>query len=168
MRQLSSQEKLITPCHPDLETDICWPDRSGTLAPLGPSPTLKLASRSRISVTPANEERPQDSGGDRASLRPTTAQPLLAPQAPAEECSSRRPYGKRAGAPTAVAAGVRAATPKNWTEEMTISTNLTRRLGIEDPIMLAPMGFVSGGALAAAVSAAGGFGIIGGGHADPD
>ena len=51
---------------------------------------------------------------------------------------------------------------------MTISTNLTRRLGIEDPIMLAPMGFVSGDALAAAVSAAGGFGIIGGGHADPD
>ena len=34
--------------------------------------------------------------------------------------------------------------------------------------MLAPMGFVSGGALAGAVSAAGGFGIIGGGYADPD
>src|SRR5262249_8426852 len=67
VRKLSLQEKLITPC-PDFETVICWPDRSGTLAPLGPSPTLKLASRSRISVTPANEERPQDSGGDRASL----------------------------------------------------------------------------------------------------
>jgi nitronate monooxygenase len=51
---------------------------------------------------------------------------------------------------------------------MTISTNLTRRLGIKHPVMLAPMGFVSGGALAAAVSAAGGFGIIGGGYADPD
>jgi len=51
---------------------------------------------------------------------------------------------------------------------MTISTNLTRRLGIEHPVMLAPMGFVSGGALAAAVSAAGGFGIIGGGYANPD
>ena len=35
VRQLSSQEKLITPCHPDLETDICWPDRSRTLVPLG-------------------------------------------------------------------------------------------------------------------------------------
>ena len=39
VRQLSPQEKLITPCHPDLETDICWPDRSGTLVPLGPSMT---------------------------------------------------------------------------------------------------------------------------------
>ena len=51
---------------------------------------------------------------------------------------------------------------------MAISTNLTLRLGIEHPVMLAPMGFVSGGALAAAVSAFGGFGIIGGGYADPD
>jgi nitronate monooxygenase len=51
---------------------------------------------------------------------------------------------------------------------MTISTSLTQRLGIEHPVMLAPMGFVSGGAVAAAVSAAGGFGIIGGGYADPD
>jgi nitronate monooxygenase len=49
---------------------------------------------------------------------------------------------------------------------MTISTSLTQRLGIEHPVMLAPMGFVSGGALAAAVSAAGGFGIIEGGYAD--
>jgi len=45
---------------------------------------------------------------------------------------------------------------------MAISTSLTKRLGIEHPVILAPMGFVSGGALAAAVSAGGGFGIIGG------
>jgi nitronate monooxygenase len=51
---------------------------------------------------------------------------------------------------------------------MAISTNLTQRLGVEHPVLLAPMGFVAGGALAAAVSAAGGFGIIGGGYADPD
>ena len=51
---------------------------------------------------------------------------------------------------------------------MAISTNLTQLLGIDHPVMLAPMGFVSGGALAAAVSAAGGFGIIGGGYADPE
>ena len=51
---------------------------------------------------------------------------------------------------------------------MAISTSLTKRLGIEHPVILAPMGFVSGGALAAAVSAGGGFGIIGGGYADPD
>ena len=39
VRKLSSQEKLITPCHRDLETDICWPDRFGALVPLGPSMT---------------------------------------------------------------------------------------------------------------------------------
>jgi nitronate monooxygenase len=47
-------------------------------------------------------------------------------------------------------------------------TLLTDRLGIRHPVLLAPMGFVAGGALAAAVSAAGGLGIIGGGYADPD
>src|ERR1700720_871790 len=51
---------------------------------------------------------------------------------------------------------------------MAISTSLTKRLGIEHPVILARMGFVSGGALAAAVCAGGGFGIIGGGYADPD
>jgi nitronate monooxygenase len=47
-----------------------------------------------------------------------------------------------------------------------ISTRLTERLGIEHPILLAPMGFVAGGELAAAVSAAGGLGLIGGGYGD--
>lgn len=51
---------------------------------------------------------------------------------------------------------------------MTLRTRLTERLGIRHPVLLAPMGFVSGGALAAAVSAAGGLGLIGGGYADPD
>jgi len=51
---------------------------------------------------------------------------------------------------------------------MPFSTSLTTLLGIEHPVMLAPMGFVSGGALAGAVSMAGGFGIIGGGYAYPD
>lgn len=51
---------------------------------------------------------------------------------------------------------------------MAIATNLTQQLGIKHPVLLAPMGFVAGGALAAAVSAAGGFGMIGGGYADPD
>jgi len=35
VRKLSLQQKLITRCHPDFETVICWPDRSGTLVPLG-------------------------------------------------------------------------------------------------------------------------------------
>lgn len=51
---------------------------------------------------------------------------------------------------------------------MTLRTRLTERLGIRHPVLLAPMGFVAGGALAAAVSAAGGFGLIGGGYAEAD
>lgn len=50
---------------------------------------------------------------------------------------------------------------------MRLRTRLTARLGIEHPILLAPMGVVAGGKLAAAVSRAGGLGIIGGGYGDP-
>lgn len=45
---------------------------------------------------------------------------------------------------------------------------LKELLGIEHPILLAPMGNVSGGALAAAVSHAGGLGLIGAGYGDAD
>jgi nitronate monooxygenase len=41
-------------------------------------------------------------------------------------------------------------------------------LGVEKPLVLAPMGSVSGGALAAAVSRAGGLGLIGAGYGDAD
>jgi nitronate monooxygenase len=41
-------------------------------------------------------------------------------------------------------------------------------LGIDKPLLLAPMGSASGGALAAAVSAAGGLGLIGAGYGDAD
>lgn len=51
---------------------------------------------------------------------------------------------------------------------MSLTTPLTTLLGIEHPILLAPMGGVAGGALAAAVSAGGGLGFVGGGYADPD
>lgn len=47
-----------------------------------------------------------------------------------------------------------------------LRTRLTELLRIEHPILLAPMGSISGGALAAAVSAAGGLGLIGGGYGD--
>ena len=43
---------------------------------------------------------------------------------------------------------------------------LSRKLGIDHPVLLAPMDLVAGGKLAAAVSAAGGLGIIGGGYGD--
>ena len=49
---------------------------------------------------------------------------------------------------------------------MGISTAATKLLGIAHPIVLAPMGGIAGGRLAAAVSEAGGLGIIGGGYGD--
>src|SRR5438309_11312846 len=49
---------------------------------------------------------------------------------------------------------------------MSISTPLTARLGIQHPIRSAPMDTIAGARLAAAVSAAGGFGILGGGYGD--
>src|SRR5206468_7800976 len=48
--------------------------------------------------------------------------------------------------------------------QMTISTRLTELLGIQHPILLAPMDVVADGRLAAAVSQAGAFGVIGGGY----
>jgi nitronate monooxygenase len=49
-----------------------------------------------------------------------------------------------------------------------LATRLTERFGLAHPIVLAPMAFAAGGALAAAVSRAGGLGLIGGGYGDPD
>jgi nitronate monooxygenase len=49
---------------------------------------------------------------------------------------------------------------------MAISTELTARLGIRHPILLAPMDTISGSRLVKAVSDAGGFGILGGGYGD--
>lgn len=50
-------------------------------------------------------------------------------------------------------------------EDVLISTRLTERFGLRHPILCAPMGLVTGGELAAAVSNAGGLGIVGGGYA---
>ena len=47
-----------------------------------------------------------------------------------------------------------------------IETALTRLLGIQHPILLAPMGSAAGGRLAAAVTNAGGLGLVGSGYAD--
>lgn len=49
---------------------------------------------------------------------------------------------------------------------MALRTRLTDFFGIRHPIVLAPMDPAAGGALAAAVSAAGGLGLIGGGYGD--
>lgn len=49
----------------------------------------------------------------------------------------------------------------------TISTRLNQALKLQLPVVSAPMAFAGGGALAAAVSRAGGLGLIGGGYGDP-
>lgn len=46
-----------------------------------------------------------------------------------------------------------------------IKTRLTERFGIKHPILCAPMATITGGALAAAVSRAGGLGLVAGGYA---
>jgi nitronate monooxygenase len=50
-------------------------------------------------------------------------------------------------------------------ERNMITTRLTERFGIRHPILNAPMALVAGGALAAAVTEAGGLGMLGGGYA---
>ncbi len=51
---------------------------------------------------------------------------------------------------------------------MAIKTALTEAFGLKYPIVLAPMGSVAGGRLAAEVSNSGGLGLVGGGYGDPD
>jgi nitronate monooxygenase len=51
---------------------------------------------------------------------------------------------------------------------MAISTRLTERLGIKHPVICAPMDVIAGGRLAAAVSSAGGLGMLGGGYSDDE
>jgi nitronate monooxygenase len=51
---------------------------------------------------------------------------------------------------------------------MSLNTRLTEFFGIEHPILLAPMALISGGRLAAAVTSAGGLGLIGGGYGDAE
>jgi nitronate monooxygenase len=51
---------------------------------------------------------------------------------------------------------------------MSLTTRLTEFFGTEHPILLAPMAITSGGRLAAAVTAAGGLGLIGGGYGDSE
>jgi nitronate monooxygenase len=50
--------------------------------------------------------------------------------------------------------------------DMSIATPLTALLGIQHPILLAPMDVIAGARLTAAVSGAGGFGILGGGYGE--
>jgi len=49
---------------------------------------------------------------------------------------------------------------------MSITTSVTQLLGIDHPILLAPMDLIADGRLVAAVNAAGGFGILGGGYGE--
>jgi nitronate monooxygenase len=49
-----------------------------------------------------------------------------------------------------------------------MKTRLTEKFDLKHPVISAPMAFASGGRLAAAVTGAGGLGLIGGGYGDPD
>lgn len=51
---------------------------------------------------------------------------------------------------------------------MALKTRLTERLGLEHPVISAPMAFAAGAELATAVSLAGGLGLIGGGYGDKE
>ncbi|MEV5506916.1 NAD(P)H-dependent flavin oxidoreductase [Streptomyces orinoci] len=51
---------------------------------------------------------------------------------------------------------------------MPLTTEFTHLLAVRHPIALAPMGGIAGGALAAAVSNAGGLGLVGGGRGEAD
>jgi nitronate monooxygenase len=51
---------------------------------------------------------------------------------------------------------------------MPLATRLTDRFGLGTPVVLAPMAFAAGGRLAAAVSDAGGLGLVGGGYGNKD
>src|SRR5882762_8895314 len=51
---------------------------------------------------------------------------------------------------------------------MALRTRLNELLGIEHPVISAPMAFAAGGNLARAITAAGGLGLIGGGYGDAE
>ena len=51
---------------------------------------------------------------------------------------------------------------------MSLSTRLTERFGLVHPVVLAPMAFAAGGRLAAAVSEAGGLGLVGGAYGNEE
>lgn len=51
---------------------------------------------------------------------------------------------------------------------MLITTSVTQLLGIDHPVLLAPMDLIADGRLVAAVDTAGGFGILGGGYGEEE
>ena len=79
--------------------------------------------------------------------------------------AGRRAFVKDAAAGLLGASGMRLANAQ--TRRAAIHTRLTELFGLEYPIVLAPMGSAAGGELAAAVSNAGGLGLVGGGFGNP-
>src|SRR4029077_18549109 len=57
-------------------------------------------------------------------------------------------------------------TAAHTVRDMAFRTALTTMFGLDHPVVLAPMGGVAGGVLAAAVSVGGGLGLIGAGRGD--
>src|SRR5687768_15201869 len=88
----------------------------------------------------------------------------------ADETWDRRAF-LRAGAASAAAASLGCATSRTGEELSAVPefhTSLCDLLGIRYPIVQSGMGGVAGPALAAAVSQAGGLGVIAGAHLAPD
>ncbi len=64
--------------------------------------------------------------------------------------------------------GLRSKSTARRIDQVALSTRLTERFGLAHPIVGAPMAFAAGGRLAAAVSDAGGLGLVGGGYGNKD
>ena len=102
--------------------------------------------------------RPHDGQQDIAYTAPV-ARPVTSPGNGIVRRSCRRDQRSPARRVPGVAAAWEAG-------KVAIRTSFTGRFGITHPLVLAPMAGVSGGALAAAVSEAGGLGLVGGGYGD--
>jgi len=83
--------------------------------------------------------------------------------------TNRRKFAKEASAAGLLAAaGIGLAPPASAQSRRPVIRNLlTELLGLDYPIVLAPMGGAAGGELAAAISNAGGLGLVGGAYGNP-
>src|SRR5205085_11400520 len=107
-----------------------------------------------------------------ARARPGMSRMMTAPSAPHERAPTAPQPQARAARESASFCGpleawsasrLVCAAPEG---QMPISTRLTELLGIQHPIISAPMAMVADAKLATAVSKAGGIGILGGGYGD--
>src|SRR5215471_19589521 len=136
-----------------------WMNRVSTRASAGGREWTLTRSAAQIG--------PSSARGRRVMPSPAATQPKMASSVPNSRC--RRTAIPRCASMVSSAQGhLPLLDQYDLAARYWHRSRLTERLGIRHPILLAPMGFVSGGALAAAVSAAGGLGLIGCGYAEAD